>query len=1839
LDLNTYYKLFAWPTGFALLGAVMVLVLAKPMAAFSYTSFFLFVLWSLAPALAWRLSQPSPSERAPITPNDRTYLMDLAKQIGSYFDTFETPENHWLPPDNVQEEHGPKVAQRTSPTNIGLSMLSSLSSWDLGFLSTESFLEKLQNQFSSLNQLERYRGHFLNWYDTLTLQPLLPKYVSTVDSGNFVASLYVIKAWLMDLRANEQGKSHTTLVEQLLNQLNNFIGADFTFLYDTNVKLFTIGYNVSDSRRDSGYYDLLASESRLTSYLAIVTGQVPMEHWFVLGRSITSIRGKGALLSWSGSMFEYLMPNLYLPLYKNTLLEETCSAALDSQKEYGRVLEIPWGMSESGFTATDQLMNYQYRAFGVPELGLKRDLQYELVIAPYATVLALTLAPRRAISNLKHLEEEGFRGQFGFYEAIDYTSHRLIKGERCAVVRSFMAHHQGMSMVALTNLLRNDIMIQRFLSTPEFQAFSILLQEVIPDSRPIKSLEYETQPIPTAQKTATRPHLRECQNVDTKPPQIAVLSNGSYHTLFTSHGLGYSRRENVAITPWRNNVSQCRDGLFFYISDLTTKQLWSNTYEPTQVKTKVSDIYFSDSRIELVREHQGLHCKTNIAISPVDSIEVRSLTLTNTTSAPKRLKITSYAEIAMAPNSSFISHPAFSKLFIETTYSKKVNALIGYRRRRSPKEGKIAAFQFLVADRPDLLNSFSYETDRLKFIGRTGSLRSPQSIDSFSSSELTNTVGATLDPIMSLQTSLMLPPNKAITLHYFLGAADSEQQVESLVAKYSDLHTIKKITDMAWTHSQSTLNQLGINEEEGTLYNKLIHHILSPQRARGRALSNLSDFTNGLTDPGEVGKLNISNLWQYGISGDRPIFLVSISSLKTHELVRQVLKAHRFFRSKGVLIDLILLSTEEVSYRHEITDLIKSLVSAFVKMELIDRPEGVYVRRSGDLKSTDKILLKHVASLNLFDTDGPFEDQVTRMEIPRLPVDRSIIPLRPKVFPLSEDTFDTEYCISIDKINQTPQPWVNVIANAHFGTVLSERGASYTWFQNAHEYRISPWFNDPVEDKTGEILLLRDEETGEVWSPLPLFPQSHGAFVVKHGFGYSRFESFSRGLHTIVTIFVAMNSPVKVILLEVKNQTKESRTITATYFVDLVLGEHPLLSRHHILTDRDPIGNYLYAQNPKNVDFAHCLTFLKSNGHEIGYSCDQTDFIGYQGQWECPRGLQQAKLSNANRANANPGLASQCKIELSPLKKKELSYLLGAASSPFEIHRLIETMPTNASAFRMLNTVKQSWKNDLTTIQISSNDPSFDLLCNGWLLYQTMSARLYGRSGFYQSGGAYGFRDQLQDAMALIYNRPDLLRGQILRCASAQFMEGDVLHWWHPPLQRGVRTHISDDLLWLPLAVSRYIEVTGEMNLLEERISFLQGPSVPTTQESIYMIFEKSDQDGSIYDHCVRALRRSFRFGRHGLPLMGGGDWNDGMNEVGHLGRGESVWLAFFLHEVISQFIPVARLKADTVLIDEIQVIRQQLATNIELNAWDGEWYRRAYFDDGSPLGSSQSAECQIDLLPQCWSVLAEVGSRERMHTAMQSVEKRLIDKEASLIRLLDPPFDDKEANPGYIKGYIPGTRENGAQYTHAAVWTVMAFVKLGLPDIAWTYFSLINPILHAKTREELETYKVEPYVVAADVYSRPPHRGRGGWTWYTGSASWMYRLLVEYFIGLELKQDHLIRFKPCLPKHLNNLSMDYRYGKSVWTFNFQYTHAATVDTAIKIEIDGGLYTAGPWIELKDDGQNHRVIYSLAASTPPIPPAHLSHPSVATTLATTLQTSPEATDRYPGESSETTEIP
>ncbi|HET8748478.1 MAG TPA: glucoamylase family protein [Ramlibacter sp.] len=1862
------------------------------------------VLWLAAPAIAWWISQPLATARAVLDAAESAELRQLARRTWAFFETFVTAEDHFLPPDNMQEVPEQRLAHRTSPTNIGLSLLANLAARDFGYLTEDQLVERTTATFDTMDRLQRFQGHFLNWYDTRTLQPLRPAYVSSVDSGNLAGHLLTLRAGLLLLAddaprwqplfdglrdtlavARDAAGGHLSgatalrfaallgecedprgapaprafdalhdcaldllaasgderpepirwlraLVEQcaaareallrlepatprvagagwdpaalaarraalqaLAARAGALAAADPTFLYDPSCHLLTIGYNVDDRRHDTGYYDLLASEARLAVFVAIAQSQLPQQAWFALGRQSAALGGRAVLLSWSGSMFEYLMPMLVMPTYGNTLLARAMHGAVQRQVQYGRQRGVPWGMSESGYNVTDAHLNYQYRAFGVPGLGLQRGLGEDLVVAPYATVMALMVDPATALQNLRRLGREGAAGRFGFHEAVDYTATRLRPGETRAIVRSYMAHHQGMSLLALAHVLLDAPMQRRFASEPRLRATLLLLQERIPRG---VALHRET---PEAAENRTdvpeaAPPLRIVTAPDTPLPEVQLLSNGRYHVMLTHAGGGYSRWKDLALTRWQEDGTADACGSFCYLRDLDTGTFWSATHQPTRAGPGEVEAILTEGRAEFRRRDDSIEAYTEVVVSPEDDIELRRLRLINLGRAPRTIEVTSYTEPVLATAAADAQHPAFSKLFLQTEIVADPPALLCTRRPRSAEEASPSMFH-LVAVHGTPSAPASHESDRARFIGRGRSLEAPAALRA--PQPLSGTSGAVLDPILATRRVVTLEPEQTVVVDLVWGAADSREACLALVHKYADRRLADRVFELAWTHSQVRLRQLNVSEAEAQLYAVLANSVVHPD-ATLRA------------PPGVLlrNRRPQSGLWGYGISGDLPIVLLQVGDAANIALVHQLVQAHAWWRLKGLRVDLVIWNEERDVYRQRLQEQILGLVAGSIESHEVDRPGGIFVRQAEHIAMEDRVLLQSVARVVLSDRLGSLAEQVGRKRVPP----RRVAPLeatRPRVAVPSDPAprrsdllFDNgiggfapdggEYVIAAPVGGRPPAPWVNVIANPRFGTVVSDGGSSYTWCENAHELRLTPWHNDAVTDDCGEVLYLRDEETGQVWHPtsLPLADDDGAPYVTRHGFGYSVFEHHANGIHSELTVFVATDAAVKFSRLVLRNDSARTCKLSATAYVEWVLGDMRARTAPHIHTEVATDSGAVMARNRYSNQFGDWIGFLDVDEADRlagTMTCDRAEFVGRNGSLRRPAALGRAHLSGRSGVALDPCAAIQVPVRLAPGESREITFRLGMGRSLDEVQQLVWRFRGPVAVQQVRDDVRAHWKHLLGAVQVRTPEPALDLLANGWLVYQTLGCRIMARSGHYQSGGAFGFRDQLQDAMALVHAHPQVLREHLIACAGRQFPEGDVQHWWHPPWGHGVRTHISDDYLWLPLALCRYVEATNDTGVLDESVPFLDGPALPPDQESWYDLPARSGRSASVYAHAVLALQHGLRFGAHGLPLMGSGDWNDGMNRVGHGGKGESVWLGFFLCEVLRQFAPLARGRGDEDLAQRCETERQSLRERLEASAWDGQWYRRAWFDDGTALGSRDSPECCIDAIAQSWSVLDGMTDTARTREAMASLAARLVRPEAMLVQLLDPPFDRKGPDPGYIAGYLPGVRENGGQYTHAGVWAAMAFAALGDAPRAWQLMNLLNPVNHGRTAREVAVYQVEPYVVAADVYSMPPHTGRGGWSWYTGSAGWMYRLVVESLLGLRLRIDDegaSLAIAPCVPEHWPCFEVEYRFRDT--TYRIEIVPGSETSAPLEIELDGQP-RPGDALSLVDDGRAHSV--------------------------------------------------
>ncbi len=1603
-----------------------------------------------------------------------------------------------------------------------------------------------------------------------------------------------IDALIRSLRqsAAEAASLHRRLLAIARRSEEMFAAMDFGFLFDATRKLLSIGYRAADGQLDPNCYDLLASEARLASFVAIAKGDVASSHWFRLGRALTPVGRGSALISWSGSMFEYLMPALVMRSPTNSLLSQTYQQVVIRQVEYGEERGVPWGVSESAYDARDINFTYQYSSFGVPGLGLKRGLSEDLVIAPYATALAAMVNPSAALQNFNRLTQEGAMGAYGFYEALDYTSSRLPEGQNVIIVRAYMAHHQAMSMVGLANALNDGAMSNRFHAAPIVQATELLLQERTPRDVLVARPRAEEVSAAAQVRELLPPGSRRFATPHGATPRTELLSNGRYTVMLTSAGSGYSRWRDIAITRWREDLTKDCWGASIFLRDEQTGNVWSAGYQPSAVEPDSYEAAFYEDHAEIVRRDRSLTTALEVVVSSEDDAEMRRISITNSGIRARDIQVTSYVELSLSTQAGDVAHPAFSNLFVETEFIPDIEMLLATRRKRSDHETSVWAAHVLVVE-GDCVGGLQYETDRARFIGRSRNLRNPISIDD--GRPLSNTVGSVLDPIMSLRRTVHVPPGSTVHLNFSTIVAPSREEVLDLADKYRDARSYERTRTLAWTQAQVQLRHLGISAEEAHLFQRLANAVLYSDAT----LRPSSDILSGTT-------LDRPALWGQGISGDLPIVVALIDDAEDFDMIRQLLRAHEYWRMKQLSADVVIINEKATSYVQELQDSLETLVRG---SQLRLSPDthavsGEIFLLRGDLMTPQtRAQLQAVARAVLLSRGGTLSERIARSQYRETPAPPAVrpnratrrlgVPLPQQVLQyfnglggFSED--GREYVIVLEQELRTPEPWINVIANPNFGFLVSESGSGFTWSLNSHENQITPWSNDHVIDPPGEAIYLRDESTGEIWTPTALpIRQEDATYVACHGQGYSRFSHGSHGILVDLVQFVPVNDPIKISRLTLRNESGYLRRISVTAYVEWLLGSSRAASVPYVVTEVDPGSGAVLARSMWNGEFGGRVSFADLGGLQNSFTCDRTEFLGRNGTSERPAALDSVRpLSGKLGAGLDPCAALQAVIELRPGATVELRFLLGQTENKNLAHELLMRYRT-VDLDQVLQDVTAQWDDILGAVQVATPDPSMDLLLNRWLLYQTLACRVWARAAFYQLSGAFGFRDQLQDVMALTVSKRAVAREHLLRSASRQFVEGDVQHWWHPPSGRGIRTRMSDDLLWLPYAVIHFIEATGDMTILEEVVPFLQGDVLSDLQNESYFQPHVSETHATLFEHCARALDRSLKVGQHGLPLIGTGDWNDGMNRVGQQGKGESIWLGWFLHTILWEFAKIADARGERKRAENWRLHVSALKAALEREGWDGEWYRRAYYDDGTPLGSAMNSECRIDSIAQSWGIISGAAEPARGARAMAAVDQLLIRRPDGLILLLTPPFDHTPHDPGYIKGYVPGIRENGGQYSHAAVWTLIAFAAIGDGDKAIELFRMLNPINRSNSRAGVQRYKVEPYVLAGDIYAEAPNVGRGGWTWYTGSAGWLYRGGLEWILGFRVRGTTL-SIDPCIPRDWPSYSVKFRYHSSV--YNIQVENPSKVARGVALtEVDGKTLPGSANIPLVDDGATHII--------------------------------------------------
>ncbi len=1854
---QAYMRMWAAPA----LGAITLAVALSSLDRW-YWLLPLAALWLGAPAMAYWMSQPAEIEDELLnSEDDRQSLRRIARMTWRYFETFTNAENNYLPPDNFQEDPNPAIAPRTSPTNIGLYFLSVAAAREFGWINTIDAVSRLEATMAAVGKLEKHRGHLLNWYDTQSLQPLDPRYVSSVDSGNLAGHLVALanycETWageppsaeracegiedalimvaaelpdgkgkrgaerqaleitqtiesfrrtlrrlreqpdMMAVRlieiavtaanlksacagmagagggpvlwaevarfaveahfreataSNEQRAGLSLRLRGLAQQARDFAyGMEFGFLFDPRRELLSIGYRVHEGMRDENCYDMLASEARLASFFAVAKGDLPTRHWFKLGRSVTSIRGGAALISWSGSMFEYLMPSLVMRAPSGGLLDQTTKLIVAGQQDYAAKLSVPWGISESAFSGRDTNFTYQYSNFGVPAFGLKRGLAEELVIAPYATGLAAMVAPRRAAMNYAALAAAGAQGIYGYYEALDYTPARLRPGQKVAVVRAYFAHHQGMTIVSLLNALKAGQARTMFHAEASVRATELLLQERAPQdvvSSPA-SVQQATSAPQAARIAGTPP--RSVSAYRGASPATHLLSNGQMAAMMTAAGSGYLTWNDISITRWRQDPTREGGGQFVYVRERGKPQYWSAGHLPAGVVPDSHRVLFSEHKTEFTRRDGTWRTGMECLISAETNAEARSITITNEGFAAREIEITTYAELALAAAQSDAAHPAFSKLFVETEFVPEPGALLATRRRRSESDPQIWVAQMLVVDAPHA-PVIEFETDRARFIGRCGDDSTPIAMKP--GKTLGRTTGTVLDPVFALRCTLRVPRSRQVRMTLWTMVAATREAVLDLIDQHRQPSAFDRAQMLAWTQAQIQLRHIGIEMEDANNFQELASHVLYP------SLSFRPPQSVALRGAGPQ-----SALWAQGVSGDRPIVLLRIDAADDLPVARELIKAFGYWRAKRLPLDLVIVNDRMSSYVQDLQQGLEAAAASLRAITTSSRDGDIFLLR-GDLMSRETLDgLVSAARVVLFARHGSLSAQLMRLRAqPAAKPTQPRTVLAPARAPVAVspprglamfngfggfDAARNEYAIFPTLDAPTPAPWTNIIANQRFGLACTADSLGYSWCGNAREMQLTGWSNDPVANQPTEAVYIMDRRTGALASPtlLPL-RDANANFEVRHGFGYSRFKSQSADLECDLVQFVARDDAFKVLHLKIANRTSQVKSLSVTYYVEWVLGAQRAQTSQHLVTEYDPATAALMATNRWTPNLTERVAFIAVSGGEPRFTADRREFLGRHGSLAEPAALApNAKLSNFSGSCADPCGAMQVELTLNPNTEEDVFFFMGAAPDGVAAKTLLAKCraldPRSA-----LRDVKEHWAEILGAITVKTPDPAMDLMLNGWLLYQSLACRMWGRAGFYQASGAYGYRDQLQDSMSLLYTKPGLARAHILRAAGRQFVEGDVQHWWLPETGNGIRTRFSDDVIWLVYCAARYVAVTGDRSILDENVPFLEGQRLGEHEHELFFLPDVSSESATLFEHCARGLAYSLKFGAHGLPLMGSGDWNDGMNRVGVEGRGESVWLAWFMIRSIKDFALAAEHINDPRVETWLAAVAN-ISAALEKHGWDGQWYRRAFHDDGSILGSAQNAECAIDAIAQSWSVISGAARPQRQKSAMDAVHGQLIDSQSKLAPLFTPPFDGQGSDPGYIAAYPPGIRENGGQYTHGSLWSIFAFAELGDAQRAHELFSLINPANHALTAEDARHYHVEPYVVAADVYGVAPHRGRGGWTWYTGAAGWLYRAGLEAILGFSKRGD-TVTLKPCIPDSWQGFEIRIRNGEALCIIN-----------------------------------------------------------------------------------------
>ena len=1693
--------------------------------------------WIFAPIFAWYISIEQ-NEIRNIDENDKKYLENIGKRTWNFFEDHINEENNYLMIDNYQDDRDKKVVNRTSSTNIGLELLAIVSAYDLGYINYKKSIKLISKVINTINNLAKWNGHLYNWYNTKTLEPLMPRYISSVDSGNFVGYLYVLRQFLIE---NKNKQDTQNLVNNITEIINN---TDFSYLYNPKTKLLSVGFNLEDNKLTDSYYDFLASEARQASLVAIAKKDIPIKHWNNLSRTLTSLNKYKGLVSWSGTAFEYLMPSLNLKRYKGSILDEASYFSVMSQIEYVKNLDLPWGISESAFNLKDLNNNYQYKAFGIPWLGFKRGLENDFVISPYSTFLALEYSGKIGINNLKKIECEGGLDKYGFYESIDYTKTRLKNNEEKAVVKTYMAHHQGLILLSINNYLNNNIIRKRFNENPEIESVNILLEERMPINTVITK-ENKDRVSKLVDNKSGNYAQRKVENTGLKVSEVQVLSNENYQVLIDEHGNGKSKFKNYLVNYFKE-TDEVSSGINFYIRNIRNKRI----IRPEEN----ANILFAPERVEFSKHDGNLKINLSICIAPDKNLEIRRLEIENFGNNEEIFEIFSYFEPVLSNEMEEYMHPAFNKLFLKILQNN--GNIIAERK------GKCFLGTTLYTEN-EQIGDFEYETSKEK------------AFKLFTEGKhLSSSSNTQVDKVISMKKTIKIPSREKVAITLLLNVSEDK---EKLISDLEDLKSEEEIIrnfELAKARSEEELKYLQVDGERLLEYQELLKYILNPNPFKK---INLSE------------NYKINDLWSLGISGDNPIILLKIKALEESYVLEEVVNCFRFYRAKKIDIDLVIVNEENNVYEKYVKDTILEILSS-------NDFSGIYIFEKYEIEKEKLNILEFKSNLVIDASKGglrsilkEYNDKLIENNKNKIFYYEKMPEEASKDYKLNDLEFyneyggftpnGREYKFSFDTTNKLPSVWSNVLANRFFGSIVTENLGGYTWYKNSRLNRLTSWANDPIRDFPSEIFYIRDINKNYIWSINSNVLPNNSKYLITHGIGFTKLKNEINDLTQEVKIIVPVNEPIKITKIKFKNNLPNKRNFRIVYYLKTVLGEDEIKTNGSIYTWKE--DNILFTKNLLAEDeFKDNLLFVTSDLKIKSFTGEKSDFI-CDNSYRVPIGIFE-EMNNDSGINKNSCITLAFEIELESYEEKEFFIVLGEDSSKEKIIELSK----NFNIEKYENEVKNFWENKLGILNIKTPEKCIDFLVNNWLPYQTISSRLYGKTGYYQSGGAIGFRDQLQDSICLKFIDIDNLKNQIIISCAHQFIEGDVLHWWHEETKRGIRTRITDDLLWLVYAVLEYIEFTGDYDLLEEEVEYLSADNLEENQKEKYLIFHKSNIKETVFRHCIKSIEKVLSRGLNPFPKIGTGDWNDGFNKLGENGIGESIWLGFFLYDILNRFINICEYKNRIDLVKKYKEVKEELKKNLNSEGWDGGWFKRAISDNGEIVGSLNSKECRIDSISQSWSVLSGAGDNDKKFISMENAENYLVDRENKIIKLFDPPFENWDINVGYIKDYLPGVRENGGQYTHAAVWLAIAEAILGFGDKAVEFLKMINPINHTLTKEDCKNFKLEPYVLPADVYSSTSLEGRGGWNWYTGASGWYIKAVVEYIIGFKIKNNFII-IEPSIPKDWKEFSINYKYKTSTYVIKIKNPNQKT--SGIERFILDGVKIQEKKAKLQNDGKIHSI--------------------------------------------------